>query len=159
VNFLDLLVKNRMNTLYLWNGHPFSSLVKLKDYPEAVEVSDEIFKKNKDVFRFLTTEADNRGIWIIQMFYNIHLPETLAKKHGIGTHLSEPTDLSTDYTRKSIAEFVRSYPNVGLLVCLGEALSGAENKKNWSRVIYMTTKNHNHSMQSDGANSSVGFLV
>ena len=131
VEFLDLLVKNRMNTLYLWNGHPFSSLVKLKDYPEAVEVSDEIFDKNREVFRFLTTEADKRGIWIIQMFYNIHLPETLAQKHSIETHLSEPTDLSADYTRKSIAEFVRSYPNVGLLVCLGEALSGAENKKYW----------------------------
>jgi len=131
VEFLDLLVENRMNTLYLWNGHPFSSLVKLKDYPEAVEVSDEIFRKNVEIFHFLTTEADKRGIWIIQMFYNIHLPETLAKKHGIETHLSEPTDLSADYTRKSIAEFVRSYPNVGLLVCLGEALSGAENKKYW----------------------------
>lgn len=131
VEFLDLLVQNRMNTLYLWNGHPFSSLVKLKDYPEAVEVSDEIFNKNREAFRFLTTEADKRGIWIIQMFYNIHLSETLAQKHGIETHLSEPTSLSADYTRKSIAEFVRSYPNVGLLVCLGEALSGAENKKYW----------------------------
>ena len=131
VEFLDLLVENRMNTLYLWNGHPFSSLVKLKDYPEAVEVSDEIFQKNVEMFHFLTSEANKRGIWIIQMFYNIHLPETLAKKRGVGTHLSEPTDLSADYTRKSIAEFVRSYPNVGLLVCLGEALSGAENKKYW----------------------------
>ncbi|MHC4500836.1 MAG: alpha-d-galacturonidase, partial [Planctomycetota bacterium] len=131
VGFLDLLVQNRMNTLYLWNGHPFSSLIKLKDYPEAVEVSDEIFDKNREAFRFLTTEADKRGICIIQMFYNIHLSETLAKKHGTETHLSEPTDLSADYTRKSIAEFVRSYPNVGLLVCLGEALSGAENKKYW----------------------------
>jgi len=131
MEFLDLLVENRMNTLYLWNGHPFSSLVKTRDYPEAVEVSDEIFHKNRDVFRFLTTEADKRGIWIIQMFYNIHLPEPLAKKHGIETHQSKPTNLSADYTRKSIAEFVRSYPNVGLLVCLGEALSGAENKKYW----------------------------
>jgi hypothetical protein len=131
VEFLDLLLENRMNTLYLWNGHPFSSLVKLRDYPEAVEVSDEIFRKNTEIFRFLTTEADKRGIWIIQMFYNIHLSEMLAKKHGIETHLSEPTDLSADYTRKSIAEFVRSYPNVGLLVCLGEALSGVENKKYW----------------------------
>ena len=120
-----------MNTLYLWNGHPFSSLVRLDDYPEAVEVPDEIFKRNRDVFHFLTTEANKRGIWIIQMFYNIHLPETLANKHGLETHLSEPTDLSADYTRKSIAEFVRNYPNVGLLVCLGEALSGAGNKKDW----------------------------
>jgi hypothetical protein len=147
VEFLDLLVENRMNTLYLWNGHPFSSLVKLKDYPEAIEVSDEIYQKNKDVFHFLTTEADKRGIWIIQMFYNIHLPEMLAKKHGIETHLSEPTDLSADYTRKSIAEFVRSYPNVGLLVCLGEALTGAENKKNWlTNVIIPGVRDGMHAL-------------
>jgi len=131
VAFLDLLVDNRMNTLYLWNGHPFSSLVKLKDYPDAVEVSDDVFRRNKEMFHFLTTEADKRGIWVIQMFYNIHFPETLAKKHGVETHQSEPTDLSADYTRKSIAEFVQSYPHVGLLICLGEALSGAENKKEW----------------------------
>jgi len=131
VEFLNLLVDNRMNTLYLWNGHPFSSLVKLEDYPEAVEVSDEIFQRNREMFRFLTMEADKRGIWIIQMFYNIHLPETLAKKYGVETHQSAPTELSADYTRKSITEFVKSYPNVGLLVCLGEALTGAENKKYW----------------------------
>jgi hypothetical protein len=147
IEFLDMLLENRMNTLYLWNGHPFSSLVKLEDYPEAVEVSDEIFRKNLEIFHFLTTEADKRGIWIIQMFYNIHLPETLAKKYGIETHLSEPTDLSADYTRKSIAEFVRSYPNVGLLVCLGEALTGAENKKYWlTNVIIPGVRDGMHSL-------------
>ena len=26
--YLDFLVENRMNTLYLWNGHPFASLVQ-----------------------------------------------------------------------------------------------------------------------------------
>ena len=32
-----MLVENRMNSLYLWNGHPFASLVKLEEYPFAVE--------------------------------------------------------------------------------------------------------------------------
>jgi hypothetical protein len=36
--YLDYLVENRFNTLYLWNGHPFASLVKLEDYPYAIEV-------------------------------------------------------------------------------------------------------------------------
>ena len=27
--YLDSLVANRMNTLYLWNGHPFASLVMM----------------------------------------------------------------------------------------------------------------------------------
>src|SRR5690606_25811244 len=71
IEYLDMMVENRYNSLYLWNGHPFASLVRLKDYPEAVEVSDEDFKKNEEMFRFLTEEADKRGIWVIQMFYNI----------------------------------------------------------------------------------------
>lgn len=25
--------ENRMNSLYLWNGHPFASLVRLEEYP------------------------------------------------------------------------------------------------------------------------------
>ncbi len=130
--YLDSLVANRMNTLYLWNGHPFASLVKLKDYPEAVEVSPEVFAQNVEMFRWLTTECDRRGIWLVQMFYNIFLPKPLAEKHGVPTQLAAPTPLASDYTRKSIAEFVKQYPNVGLMVCLGEALQGTENQINWA---------------------------
>jgi len=77
--YLDSLVANRMNTLYLWNGHPFASLVKLKDYPEAVEVSPEVFAQNVEMFHWLTSECDKRGIWLVQMFYNIFLPKPLAE--------------------------------------------------------------------------------
>lgn len=54
------MMDNKMNSLYLWNGHPFASLVKLKEYPFAVEVSAEDFKKNEDIYAFLTKEADKR---------------------------------------------------------------------------------------------------
>ncbi|HYG22060.1 MAG TPA: hypothetical protein VEH04_04695 [Verrucomicrobiae bacterium] len=130
--YLDVLVENRMNSLYLWNGHPFASLVRLKEYPEAVEVPDDVFEKNVEMFRWLTTECDKRGIWLVQMFYNIFLPKPLAEKHGVPTQLSAPTPLSSDYTRKSIAEFVKQYPNVGLMVCLGEALQGTTNQISWA---------------------------
>ena len=43
VQVLDSMVNNRMNSLYLWNGHPFASLVKLKDYPYALEVDEATF--------------------------------------------------------------------------------------------------------------------
>ena len=123
---LDSMVQNRMNSLYLWNGHPFASLVKLKDYPYAVEVDDSTFKKNEEIFTFLTSEADKRGIWVIQMFYNIIVSKPFAEKHGIATqdrnrHI---VPLIADYTRKSIAAFVEKYPNVGLMVALGEAMEG-----------------------------------
>jgi hypothetical protein len=123
---LDSMVDNRMNSLYLWNGHPFASLVKLKDYPYAVEVDDATFKKNEQIFSFLTKEADKRGIWVIQMFYNIIVSKPFAEKHNIKTQdRNRPiVPLIADYTRKSIAAFVEKYPNVGLMVALGEAMEG-----------------------------------
>ena len=126
---LDSMLENRMNSLYLWNGHPFASLVKLKDYPYAVEVDDETFKKNEEIYRFITSEADKRGIWVIQMFYNIIVSKPFAEHHKIKTQERERhiVPLIADYTRKSIAAFVEKYPNVGLMVCLGEAMEGVGN--------------------------------
>jgi hypothetical protein len=126
LQYLDMMVENRYNSLYLWNGHPFSSLVRLKDYPYAVEVDDATFKKNEEMFKFLAQEADKRGIWIIQMFYNILIPKPFAEKHHLKTQdRNRPIiPLIADYTRKSIAAFVEKYPNVGLLVALGEAMEG-----------------------------------
>ncbi|PRD49310.1 alpha-d-galacturonidase [Sphingobacterium haloxyli] len=126
IQYLDMMLENRYNTLYLWNGHPFSSLVKLKDYPYALEVDEATFVKNEEIYRFLTEEANKRGIWVIQMFYNILLPKPFADKHGLKTQERNRiiTPLIEDYTRKSIAAFVEKYPNVGLLVTLGEAMEG-----------------------------------
>jgi len=63
--YLDFLVSIRMNSLYLWNGHPFASLVQLEDYPEALEVPQEILDKNRELMYWLTSECDKRGIWLI----------------------------------------------------------------------------------------------
>jgi hypothetical protein len=133
IEYLDQMVENKMNSLYLWNGHPFASLVKLKDYPYAVEVDDETFRKNEEIFAFLTEEAQKRGIWVIQMFYNIIVSKPFAEHHGIKTQdRSRPIDpLISDYTRKSIATFIEKYPKVGLLVCLGEAMDTYEDDVRW----------------------------
>jgi hypothetical protein len=130
--YLDFLVANRMDTLYLWSGHPFASLVRLPDYPYAVEVPRDVFQKNQEQFRWLARECDKRGIWLVQMFYNILVSKPFAQTNGISTQLSAPTPLVADYTRKSIAEFVKQYPHVGLMVCLGEALRGTDNQIAWA---------------------------
>ena len=135
IKYLDMMVENKMNSLYLWNGHPFASLVKLKDYPFALEVDEETFKKNEEIFSFLTHEADKRGIWVIQMFYNIILSKPFADHYGLKTQdRHRPiTPLISDYTRKSIAAFIEKYPNVGLLVCLGEAMATIEDDVTWMK--------------------------
>lgn len=131
--YLDMLAADNMNTIYLWNGHPFASLVKLNDYPFAAEVDDATMEKNQEMFTFLTTEAARRGIKVIQMFYNIILSKPFADHYGLKTQdRNRPiTPLIADYTRKSIAAFIEKYPNVGFLVCLGEAMSGIETDIEW----------------------------
>jgi hypothetical protein len=127
--YFDTLVAERYNTLYLWNGHPFTSLLKLPKYPEAQELSDAQLAQNIEMFRWLTKEADKRGIWVLQGFYNIHLSHAFAKAHGVPFHLSAPTPLASEYTRYCVSEFIRQYPNVGLFMTLGEAMGphyGAE---------------------------------
>ena len=133
IKYLDMMVDNRLNSLYLWNGHPFASLVKLPDYPYALEVSEEDFLKNEEMFGFLTQEADKRGIWVIQMFYNIIVSKPFAEHHHIPTQNRKVqiTPLLSDYTRKSIAAFIEKYPNVGLLVCLGEAMNTWDDDVQW----------------------------
>jgi hypothetical protein len=133
IKYLDMLVENKYNALYLWNGHPFASLVKLEDYPYAVEVDDETFEKNKEIFAFLTEEADKRGIWVIQMFYNIIVSKPFAEHFGMATQdRNRPIiPVIADYTRKSIAAFIQNYPNVGLLVTLGEAMNTVEDDVEW----------------------------
>ena len=133
LRYLDLLAENNMNTVYLWNGHPFASLVKLDDYPFAPEVDDATMRLNQEMFGFLTDEADRRGIRVIQMFYNIILSKPFADHYALKTQdRNRPiTPLIADYTRKSIAAFIEQYPKVGFLVCLGEAMSGLENDIKW----------------------------
>ena len=133
IRYLDMLAACNLNTVYLWNGHPFASLVKLDDYPFAPEVDDKTMQLNQEMFTFLTTEASRRGIQVIQMFYNIIVSKPFADHYGIATqdrHRPITPEIA-DYTRKSIAEFVRKYPNVGFLVCLGEAMNTIEDDIEW----------------------------
>ncbi len=131
LKFLDNLVDMRCNVLYIWQGHPFSSLVKVADYPEALEVTEEEYQLNREVFRWLTDEADRRGIWVVLKFYNIHIPVPFAKHHGLDALQTFPLPVTADYTRKAIAKFVEDFPHIGLMVCLGEALSGLQNQIDW----------------------------
>jgi hypothetical protein len=133
IKYLDMLAESRYNSLYLWNGHPFASLVKLKDYPYAVEVDDETLIRNEDMYSFLAQEADRRGIIVIQGFYNIIVSRPFAEHNKLKTQDRQRPiiPIIADYTRKSIAAFVEKYPNVGLLVTLGEAMNTIDDDVQW----------------------------
>jgi hypothetical protein len=125
LEYLDRLLEYRCNVVYIWTGHPFSSLVRLDSYPEAMEVTEAEFEQNVDTFRWLAEECDRRGIWLVLKFYNIHIPLPFAEKHKLDLHQPKPLPITSDYYIQSISTFIRTFPNVGLMVCLGEALQGA----------------------------------
>lgn len=131
LEYLDMMVEQRCNVLYIWSGHPFSSLLKLKDYPEALEVTQQEYECNRETFRWLADECDRRGIWTVLKFYSIHIPYPFAQKHGLELLQKDIEPIVRDYTFQCIVEFIKAYPNVGLMVCLGEALQGQKNKSDW----------------------------
>ncbi len=131
IRTMEMMVEMRCNVLYLWSGHPFASLVKLKDYPEALEVTEEEYQMNREIFTWLAEECHKRGIWVVLKFYNIHISYPFAVAHGLDLLQNDINPLVADYTYKSIVEFIKSFPNIGLMVCLGEALRGQQNKTDW----------------------------
>ena len=128
---LDMMLADRANVLYLWSGHPFSSLLRLEKYPEALEVTEAEYALNHETFLWLAEECDRRGIWLVVKFYNIHIPLPFAQAHGLPLMQESIHPLVRDYTFECVRRFVAEYPNVGLMVCLGEALRGADNKAAW----------------------------
>jgi hypothetical protein len=100
-------------------------------------VPEAVFQKNVEMFRYVAEEADKRGIWVVQMFYSIILSKPFAERNGLQTQLAASTPLVDDYMRKSIAEFVKQYPHVGLMPCLGEALLGQENQNRWLTEVIL----------------------
>lgn len=138
--YLDLMVRYRFNTLYLWNGHPFTSILKLPKYPEAQEVDTPQLEANIELFNWLCTEADRRGIWVVQNFYNIHLSHAFARHHKIEKVHRKPTPLVSEYTAHCIGEFIKNYPHVGLMMCLGEALDDRYDAQWLTEVIIPAVK-------------------
>lgn len=128
---LDHLAKHKANALYLWSGHPFASLVDVTDeYPAAPEVDDEQLEENIEQYQWLCAEAEKRGIWIIQQFYNIHMSDPLAKERGWDVMSGRAHPGVSEYTYTCIEEFARTYPSVGLMPTMGEVLA-EEDAEEW----------------------------
>lgn len=123
--YLDELARNRYNTIFFWNGHPFPYFLKLARYPEARMLSDAELDQNIEYLKWFTAEADKRGLWTVFHFYNIHVSPNFAKAHfneGVREENPASTPLLAAYMRYCVSEFVNSYPSVGLMLTAGEAL-------------------------------------
>jgi hypothetical protein len=121
--YLDCLRANRFNTIFLWSGHLFPSIVSMPEYPDATDLKPEELARNQQQFRWFTDQCAKRNIRVLMHFYQIHLPRALAQSRKIPMHYSKPNDFVKKYVRYALGRFLAEFHSVGLYVCPGEALN------------------------------------
>lgn len=160
--FLDDMARYRFNVLSLWNLHPFPSMVKVPEYPDvalddvkknpgiypgadlrahgmapphvldaAVTVKRMTIDEKISFWRDVMEYGAKRGIDFYLFTWNIYFYGA-AGNDGIE---DSPTEVSTDYYRKSVREMVLTYPLLkGIGVTSGENMG--DKGEDWMYEVY-----------------------
>jgi len=180
--FFDNMARYRYNTISYWNAHPFSSMVKLDDYPDVAlqdvcgttikpmelpyywnvpELPSQKIVANLKIVKKMTIDqkitfwqkvmahAKNRGINIYFITWNICLngaalpgsnKEVGDKKGKYGISNDYTNEISKDYLRQSVKQFLLTYPDVtGIGVTAGENMRKPmtdDDKEKWLWETY-----------------------
>ena len=130
--YFDALARHRYNVISFWSQHPFTAMVKVPGYENtALEdvwdynglvksmTIEEKIKFWKDVMQL----AHNRGFEIYFINWNI-FTSGASGKYGITNSRTNQTTIN--YTRKSVYQFLKTYPLLtGLGVSAGENFGDA----------------------------------
>ncbi len=120
--YLDYLFANRFNTIFLWSGCLFPSIVEMPEYPDATDLSREQLLQNQAQFRWFTDECAKRNISVLMHFYSIQIPGPMAKARNIPLNYNQPTEFTAKLIKYCLSRFLTEFKSVGLYVCPGEAL-------------------------------------
>ena len=151
--FIDHLARYRYNMISLWNLHPFPSMVKIPDYPDAAlndvwytktsieqfyEVGngnkyDELIKNSEPVLKMTIDEKIVHWQKVFRYAkernVNIYLMTWnifdwgVEGKYGITEDIDN--QITKDYYRKAVREFLLTYPDVaGIGLTVGENMAG-----------------------------------
>lgn len=136
--FLSMMARNRFNTLTIWNLHPFTYMIRPKNYPEASPFSDDELADWQEFYHRLFTMAEDRGIKTYLLFWNIFVSPSFAEAHNITKYEEGPyyygkgvtTKLVQQYTREIVAQTINEYKNLdGMGISLGERMGGMTPRK------------------------------
>jgi len=134
---LSMMARNRYNTLTLWNGCPYHHLVHLDNVPGATDLPRERIDANMAFFRWVTRRARELGISTYLITWNIHVPPSFAKAHGIGDAGVDTPEVR-EYLREAVWALIDTYPDLtGIGTCPGEQMPmGAQQKQDWIADVY-----------------------
>lgn len=142
-DYLDFFAENRYNAVTLWNFHPFPYFSKLPHYVGLNPVDDKQLEINRQQLMWICQEAEKRNMKVIFHFYNIYVSHEFADSinmKSIHNFSEKQKPLVYDYIKECVKEFVNSFPNVGLMPCLGEGIPGGEAERYAAEVLIPAVK-------------------
>ena len=142
--FLDMMVENRFNALSLWNLHPYTYMIKAKNFPEATPFNDKEMKEWQNLFHSIFRMAKERGIETYLIPFNIFVSPEFAKAHNVAMDNLEhhffvkgdTSEIIKRYTRESVAQVLQEYPDLtGFGLTLGEGMAGMtpQEREDWMK--------------------------
>ncbi|MHA4844122.1 glycoside hydrolase family 20 zincin-like fold domain-containing protein [Flavitalea antarctica] len=140
--FLDMMVENRLNSLSLWNLHPYTFMIRPKNFPEASPFTDAELKEWKNLFAGIFQMAKERAIDTYIIPFNIFVSPEFSKAHNVNMDnlqhdffvKGDTSELVKRYTRECVTQMLQEYPEItGMGLTLGEGMGGMtpEEREEW----------------------------
>jgi hypothetical protein len=143
--FLDMMVENRFNTLTLWNLHPYTFMIKPKNFPEASPWNDAEMAAWKNLFGSIFRMAKERGIDTYVVPFNIFVTPEFSRAHNVAMDNLEhhffvkgdTSEIVKRYTRECVTQLLQEYPDLtGMGLTLGEGMGGMtpQQREGWMKA-------------------------
>ena len=137
--FLDMMAENRFNALTLWNLHPFTYMIRAKNFPEACPYSEAELKVWQDFWHGLLKIAADRGIKTYVFNWNIMVSHSFAKKYSVAEYCLDDyqgkdfigegdySPIVQRYMRESVTQLINEYPELtGIGISQNERMEGVD---------------------------------
>ena len=142
--FLDMMAENRLNSLSLWNLHPYTYMIKPKNFPEASPWNDAEMKEWKTLFGSIFKMAKERAIDTYIIPFNIFVSPEFSKAHNVNMDnldhkffvRGDTSEIVKRYTRECVTQMLQEYPEItGMGLTLGEGMGGMtpQEREDWMR--------------------------
>ncbi len=140
--FLDMMAENRLNSLSLWNLHPYPLMIMPKNFPEASPFTETEFKEWQSLFHAIIRMAKDRAIDTYIIPFNIFVTPEFSKAHNVAMdnldhHFfvrGDTSEIIKRYTRECVTQVLEEYPDLsGFGLTLGEGMAGMtpQQREDW----------------------------
>ncbi|HEY0945650.1 MAG TPA: hypothetical protein VGD81_10295 [Opitutaceae bacterium] len=131
--FLDMMAANRFNVVSLWNLHPFTYMIRPRNFPEASPWSDEEFAQWQHLYREIFRLAKERALDTYLVHWSIFVSRPFAEAHHVAAKNFYPhyyvdgdrSEIVRRYIRESVTQVLDEYPDLdGIGLSHGEGMGG-----------------------------------